>query len=225
MLKLDMEFTRGDFQLCARQSLNGGISAILGPSGSGKSTLLALIAGLLKPARGSIHLDGECLVDSASKHWRPPHQRHIGLVFQDRQLLPHLKVRDNLLYGYRQLKPGERRFELREVAALLELGELLERKPRQLSGGEQQRVALGRALLYAPKLLLLDEPLAALDERLKLQILSYLKRIHSEFKIPMVYVTHAPGEAEFLGGQRWAMLAGQLLPGDSPQGANPAKHQ
>lgn len=215
MLELDLDFARGDFHLTAQQQLSGAVSAILGPSGSGKSTLLALIAGLLKPARGSIHLDGECLLDTASKHWRAPHQRHIGLVFQDRQLLPHLKVRDNLLYGYRQLKPGERRVELPDVVALLELGELLERKPRQLSGGEQQRVAIGRALLYAPKLLLLDEPLAALDERLKLQILSYLKRIHSEFNIPMVYVTHAPSEADFLGGQRWTMEAGQLRQADS----------
>ncbi len=210
MLELDLEFSRGDFHLSAKQQLNGGISAILGPSGSGKSTLLALIAGLLKPASGSIRLDGQRLVDSSAGICLPPHQRHIGLVFQDRQLLPHLKVRDNLLYGFNQLKPGERRFALHEVVELLELGELLGRKPRQLSGGEQQRVALGRALLYAPRLLLLDEPLAALDERLKQQILVYLKRIHSDYQIPMVYVTHAPSEAEFLGGQRLAMNNGVL---------------
>jgi len=211
MLELELEFARGDFHLSARQTLGAGISAILGPSGSGKSTLLALIAGLLKPARGKILLDGQCLVDTQRRHWLAPHQRHIGLVFQDRQLLPHLKVRANLRYGYQQLQSAERRFELGEVVELLELGDLLERKPRQLSGGEQQRVALGRALLYAPRLLLLDEPLAALDERLKQQILSYLKRIHNEFKIPMVYVTHAPSEAEYLGGDCWQMTAGQLL--------------
>ncbi len=210
MLELDIQFARGDFRLRAQQQLDGGISSVLGPSGSGKSTLLALIAGLLKPTAGTIYLDGQCLVDSARKLWLPSHQRHIGLVFQDRQLLPHLKVRDNLLYGYRQLQPAERRFQLNEVVELLELGALLERRPRQLSGGEQQRVALGRALLYAPRLLLLDEPLAALDERLKQQILVYLKCIHSEFKIPMLYVTHAPSEAEYLGGPRLLMKAGEL---------------
>jgi molybdate transport system ATP-binding protein len=211
MLELDVEFARGKFQLEAKQTLSAEISAIVGASGSGKSTLLALVAGLLKPKRGSIKLDGKLLVDSTHNLWLPPHKRHIGLVFQDRQLLPHLSVRNNLRYGYSQLKPAERRFKLDDVVGLLELAPLLERKPLGLSGGEQQRVALGRAILYAPQLLLLDEPLAALDERLKQQILPYLLRINRDFKIPMVYVTHAQSEVDYLTQTVLTMAEGKLL--------------
>ncbi len=198
MLAIDLELHRRDFRLTLATTLSAPVTGIFGPSGSGKSTLLALIAGLLKPTRGRMTLDDTVLVDSERGIFLPPPQRHIGLVFQDAQLFPHLSVRQNLLYGWQRLQPAQRRFELDAVCALLEIGHLLERQPRQLSGGERQRVALGRALLYSPRLLLLDEPLAALDERLKEQILPFLGRIRDETGLPMLYVSHARSEIEYL---------------------------
>ncbi|HVK99195.1 MAG TPA: ATP-binding cassette domain-containing protein [Dongiaceae bacterium] len=210
MLELDFSLRRGDFQLQAQHNLHHPVTGILGPSGGGKSTLLAAVAGLLKPHQGTIRLDGRVLFDSASRIHVPAHQRHIGLVFQDRQLLPHLSVRNNLLYGFHNIAPHERRFTLEAVVELLEIGSLLDRKPRTLSGGEQQRVALGRAILYSPQLLLLDEPLSALDERLKNQILAFLLRIKQECDIPMLYVTHAVSEVHFLADCCYTMEAGRL---------------
>jgi molybdate transport system ATP-binding protein len=199
-------------QICRK--IDAPITGVLGASGSGKSTLLAVIAGLLKPQQGSISLDDRVLfksTDSAThKIWIPPHQRRIGLVFQDGQLLPHLSVHTNLLYGYRNILPEQRHFELAEIAKLLEIEHLLGRKANALSGGEKQRVALGRAVLYSPTLLLMDEPLSALDERLKNQILPFFLRIKSECKIPMIYVIHSPREIEFIADTQLIMSDGQL---------------
>ncbi|PUA28253.1 MAG: molybdenum ABC transporter ATP-binding protein [Cellvibrio sp. 79] len=210
MLDLDIHFQRDDFSLQVKQQFTAPITGILGASGSGKSTLLALIAGLLKPQHGSISLNGKKLCDTHSRLWVAPHQRHIGLVFQDGQLLPHLSVRNNLLYGYNNIAIEQRRFSPDVVVELLEIGSLLERKPMHLSGGEKQRVVLGRAVLYSPELLLLDEPLSALDERLKQQILPFFLRIYDECKIPMMYVTHAFSELEFLTSQRFLVRDGEL---------------
>lgn len=210
MLKLDFEFTREAFTLRARCDLQAPVTGICGPSGAGKSTLLAQIAGLLKPARGSIVFDGQTLFDAAAGVFIPAHRRHFGLVFQDGQLFPHLTVQANLLYGQRHLETAQRRFDLQTVLDMLEIRPLLDRRPGQLSGGERQRVALGRALLYSPRLLLLDEPLSSLDRRLKRQILPFLKRIRDETKIPMLYVTHAPEEVAALGGEIVEMDAGIL---------------
>ncbi len=198
MLALDLDLQRGDFRLTLDTTLTAPVTGLFGPSGSGKSTLLALIAGLLRPTRGRITLDDTVLVDTARRIFLPPHQRHIGLVFQDAQLFPHFTVRQNLLYGWQRLNAGQRRFELNAVCDLLEIGHLLARQPRQLSGGERQRVALGRAILYSPRLLLLDEPLAALDDRLKAQILPFLGRIRDETGLPMLYVSHARQEIAYL---------------------------
>lgn len=214
MLELNFSFRRDSFLLRAHKIIDAPITGILGASGSGKSTLLALIAGLLKPQQGFIKLNQQLLCDAEKKIWRPPHQRHIGLVFQDGQLLPHLNVRNNLLYGYNNIAPEQRRFSLDAVVDLLEIGVLLERRPGQLSGGEKQRVALGRAVLYSPELLLLDEPLSALDERLKQQILPFFLRIYSECKIPMIYVTHAMSELEFLTDKCLRVHDGVLLSSD-----------
>lgn len=211
MLELDFEFQRGNFSLKAQQNFSAPITGILGASGSGKSTLLAIIAGLLKPQSGRILLNGNPLCDTKSHQWLPPHKRHIGLVFQDGQLFPHLSVRNNLLYGFNNIPSALRRFSLRDVVELLEVGDLLERKPAHLSGGEKQRVALGRAVLYSPQLLLLDEPLSALDERLKQQILPFLLRIYEECKIPMIYVTHALSEINFLTKDRFVVRNGELF--------------
>lgn len=210
MLELDFHFWRDQFSLQSAQRLSAPISGILGASGSGKSTLLSLIAGLLKPQQGTIILNGKKLCYTNAGICLPPHKRHIGLVFQDGQLLPHLSVRNNLVYGFNNIAPGMRRFSLDAVVELLEIGPLLERKPVHLSGGEKQRVALGRAVLYSPELLLLDEPLSALDERLKQQILPFFLRIYAECKIPMIYVTHALSELEFLTPHRFIVRDGAL---------------
>ena len=210
-LQLEIQFTRGDFTLDVCENLEATTTGLLGSSGCGKSTLLGLIAGLLTPNSGRILLDGEVLFDSTRAIQLPAHRRRIGLVFQDGQLFPHLNVRNNLLYGYRNLAPNERQFGLDSVVDLLELGQLLGRKPRQLSGGEQQRVALGRALLYAPRLLLLDEPLSALDKPLKEQILPFLARLR-DMQIPMLYVTHSFAEIQYLTDTWLTMEAGRIMP-------------
>jgi len=215
VLDLDFSFQRDNFLLQVCRKIDAPITGILGASGSGKSTLLAVIAGLLKPQTGNISLEKRVLfsADTNAKIniWIPPHKRRIGLVFQDGQLLPHLSVRKNLLYGYRNITPEQQHFELAEIAKLLEIEDLLERKANALSGGEKQRVALGRAVLYSPELLLLDEPLSALDERLKNQILPFFLRIKTECKIPMIYVTHSPREVDFLADTQLIMSEGQLL--------------
>lgn len=210
MLDLDFNFTRDEFSMQIRALIDAPITGVLGPSGSGKSTFLAVISGLLKPQQGRIKFDNSCLFDADNKLWVPPHKRRIGLVFQDGQLLPHLSVRNNLLYGFRNIEVRERQFELNDIARLLEIEHLLDRGANRLSGGEKQRVALGRAVLYSPKLLLLDEPLSALDERLKNQILPFFLRIKSECKIPMIYVTHSLREIEFLTEVHFTMSEGQL---------------
>lgn len=198
MLKVALRFSRGPFTLQLDTSFAAPVTGIYGESGSGKSTLLGLIAGLLKPDTGLITLDEQVLVDTAARVFLPPQRRHIGLVFQDGQLFPHLSVQQNLLYGWRHLTEAERHFTLQEVTAMLEIEHLLARLPQQLSGGEKQRVALGRAILYSPKLLLLDEPLSSLDDRRKQQILPFLRRVRDETAIPMLYVSHSLSEIEYL---------------------------
>jgi molybdate transport system ATP-binding protein len=214
MLNFDLGYARGGFRLEARARLAGGVTGICGPSGSGKSTLLLLIAGLLKPHRGTLSLADDVLVDRTRRIFVPAWERHFGLVFQDGQLFPHLNVRRNLLYGHERLAPGKRLFQLDTVLQLLEIGHLLERRPALLSGGERQRVALGRALLFSPRLLLLDEPLSSLDERLKQQILPFLRRVKDETHIPMLYVTHARAEVEYLADRVLLMDRGRLQHGD-----------
>ncbi len=210
VLSIDVHFVRGDFELAIDAEIGSGVTGICGPSGSGKSTFLALIAGLLHPLPGLLRFSDTTLVDTARQVFVPAWQRHFGLVFQDGLLFPHLSVRDNLLYGWRRLEPGARRLDLQTVLDLLEIGPFIARRPAQLSGGERQRVALGRALLYSPRLLLLDEPLSALDERLKQQILPFLRRIKEETRIPMIYVTHARAEVDYLADVILTMECGRL---------------
>ncbi len=210
-LDVDIRLQRGSFPLEFGLLVNEPVSGIFGTSGSGKTSLLHCIAGLVRPDSGRMTLNGQVLFDSASGHFTPPHRRHIGLVFQDAQLFPHLSVRNNLLYGYNRLNPAQRRFELGPVVDLLEIGPLLERRPGQLSGGEKQRVALGRALLFSPQLLLLDEPLAALDGRLKRQILPFLRRIRDLAQIPMLYVSHALDEILYLTRTVTLVEQGRIL--------------
>ena len=214
MLDLNFSLKRGDFTLQVCTTLQAPITGILGASGNGKSTLLLTIAGLIKPHEGFVSLNNVRLSDAQARVWVPPHKRRVGLVFQEGYLLPHLSVRNNLLFGYRNIPPAQRRIELDAVVSVLEIEHFLERKPSTLSGGERQRVALGRALLYSPSLLLLDEPLSALDEKLKLQILPFFLQIYSEFGIPMVYVTHSRPELDVLTNEHLIMRDGRLFSDD-----------
>jgi molybdate transport system ATP-binding protein len=189
-LFLDVRHAVGRFHLEAQVAFGGGLTALVGPSGAGKTTILNVVAGLVRPAHGVVRLGDDVLADTTTGVWRAAHRRRIGYVFQEPRLLPHLSVRHNLLYGrwFRRHLTGD--LEPAEVIALLNLGGLLERSPSRLSGGEKQRVALGRALLARPRLLLLDEPLAAVDRPHRQDILPYLDRIRKEQTIPAVYVTH-----------------------------------
>lgn len=189
-LELDVTVARGGFTLQAQATVASGACGVFGPSGAGKSTLLGLVAGLVRPDRGRVVLDGEVLDDVAAGIHVPPHRRRLGVVFQHGHLLPHLSVEGNLRYGESLLPPAARRIGFDEVVRLLEIGGLLGKRPRTLSGGQRQRVALGRALLCSPRLLLLDEPLAALDLGLKRQILPYLRRARDSFAMPMLHVSH-----------------------------------
>lgn len=193
-LDLDVAHTAGAFQLEVSARLGPGLTALVGPSGAGKTTLLNIVAGLVRASRARVSLDGDVLVDTEAGTWLPPHLRRVGYVFQDPRLFPHLTVRQNLLYGrwFRGPTPGA--IEPGDVIDLMNLAPLLHRRPSKLSGGEQQRVALGRALLTTPKLLLLDEPLASIDQAHRLEILPYLDRIRTAHKMPVVYVTHTWAE-------------------------------
>ncbi len=190
-LRANFTFRRGDFELAVDLQLPPGIIALFGPSGSGKTTLLHVLAGLLRPQEGSLHLQDRCLSDADKGLFVQPHQRRVGLLFQDLRLFPHLSAGDNLLFGHRLAGAGREGPAPKEVVEALELGPLLQRQPAHLSGGERQRVALGRALLASPGLLLMDEPLAALDLQLRRQILPYLRWVQERWQIPIVYVSHS----------------------------------
>jgi len=211
MIDIDLHLHRGSFALDAKLRINQPVVGLFGPSGSGKSTLLGTLAGLIKPDGGRFAVDGDCLFDAAQGIDLPAHQRRIGLVFQDSRLFPHLSVRSNLVYGLDLLRKQQRRLDLANIVELLEIGHMLKQHPHQLSGGERQRVALGRALLASPRLLLLDEPLAALDTRLKNQILPFLRRVKEHTQIPMIYVSHAINEVLHLTQTMAIIEGGSIL--------------
>ena len=196
MIALDFELTQGTFSLVVAVTLAVRVAALFGPSGAGKTTILDAIAGLRTPPRGSIVIDDRVLFSSSTRVNVPPHQRRVGYVPQEVSLFPHMNVRRNLLYGYERLPAAARLFHLEGVLELLEIGHLLDRRPALLSGGERQRVALGRALMSGPSLLLLDEPLAAVDVPLRRRILPYLHRVRDELKVPIVYVSHDREEVD-----------------------------
>jgi molybdate transport system ATP-binding protein len=191
VIALDFALEQGGFLLQVHEQLDARVTVLFGPSGAGKTTILEAIAGLRRPASGRIALNGRDLFHSAARLDLPPHERHVGYVSQDVSLFPHLNVRRNLAYGQR----SGGRLDLGTVTAMLEIGALLDRGVGGLSGGEKQRVALGRALMSAPEILLLDEPLAAVDVELRRRILPYLERIRDEVGVPMIYVTHDREEA------------------------------
>jgi molybdate transport system ATP-binding protein len=211
MIDIEIGLTRGDFSLDVAFTAGEGATALFGRSGSGKSTILAAIAGLLRPARGHIRIGGATLFDAAHRIALPSHKRRIGYVFQDAQLFPHLSVRANLGYGRFFAPKAERRLELDAVADVLGIGALLDRRPDTLSGGERQRVAIGRALLAAPRLLLMDEPLASLDQPRKREILPLIERVRDEFGVPILYVSHAPDEVARIAAHVVVIEAGRVV--------------
>ena len=187
-----------------------GVTVLFGRSGSGKSTIINAVAGLLRPDVGRITLDGQVLQDSATGVFLPTHRRRIGVVFQDGRLFPHLTVRQNLLYG-RWFAPKTKGFDLERIVDLLGIGTLLDRRPGTLSGGEKSRVAIGRAILSNPRLLVMDEPLAALDEARKAEILTYLERLRDELRLPILYVSHSVAEVVRLATTVVVMGEGSLI--------------
>ena len=210
MLRIDVSKRLGEFTIEAAFASEGRVTGLFGASGAGKTSLINMIAGLLRPDRGIIVVDGETLDDTTAGQHVPVHRRRIGYVFQDARLFPHLDVRQNLDYGRRMSGLAEDDAQQRRVTDLLDIGNLLDRRPGKLSGGERQRVALGRALLSQPRLLLLDEPLGSLDEQRKEEILPYLIRLRDEAGIPMVYVSHDASEMRQLAAQIVMLQRGRV---------------
>ena len=208
MIAIQLSLPLARFELRVAARFEARAVAVLGPSGAGKTTLLESIAGLKRAARGRIVLDDDILLDTAGGVAVPPEERRIGWVPQDALLFPHTNVAGNVRFGLRRGGDSERVF--REAVEILEIGPLLSRHPATLSGGERQRAALARALATEPRLLLLDEPLAALDVELKARILPYLLRIRDERMIPILYVTHNAGEAEALAGEALLLRDGRI---------------
>ena len=207
-----LRIDRGDFTLDVDLDLPGrGITALFGPSGSGKTTCLRAIAGLERADDAHVAIGDAVWQDDANGIWVPVHQRALGYVFQEASLFAHLSVRANLEFGMKRVPVRERRFSPDVVAGLLDIRNLLERRPTSLSGGERQRVAIARALLASPRLLLMDEPLAALDLRRKQDILPYLERMHDELSIPIIYVSHAPDEVARLADHLVLLDAGRVV--------------
>lgn len=203
MIDCHIQLKQGQFDLDQRFQSDQSVIGLFGASGSGKTTILHSIAGLVTPQAGWIKIKNQTWFDQVQKINLSTQQRRIGLVFQDAQLFPHKNVKQNLLFGFKHIQPQQRQFEVDYIIELLKLEHLLERMPIKLSGGEKQRVALGRALLYSPQLLLLDEPLSALDAAHKAEIIPFFQRVKQELGIPMLYVSHDKAEIEQLTHEIW----------------------
>ncbi len=216
MIRFAARLHRPDFTLDATFATGDGVTALFGPSGSGKSTIIRLLAGLERPEEGRITLGDTVLLDTAQGLAVPPHRRRIGLVFQDALLFPHLSVKANLTYGRWFTPRGERRIGFDPVVEVLGIGHLLDRRPSTLSGGERQRVAIGRALLTSPRLLLMDEPLASLDQARKQEILPFIERLREAFALPVIYVSHAVEEVTRLASRVVRLDAGRVVAEGTP---------
>jgi len=208
--EIDLSVRQGAFQLQANFAAPSGLTVLFGRSGSGKSTLINAVAGLIRPDHGRIKIGERVLFDSDRKIALPPRKRRLGYIFQDARLFPHMSVQKNLLYGQRFAPKLRKGREVEQIVDLLGLEKLLYRMPAYLSGGEKQRVSIGRALLAAPELLLADEPLTALDQTRKLEILPYFERIRDELKLPVLYVSHSAAEVARLATTVVVLDSGQV---------------
>jgi molybdate transport system ATP-binding protein len=210
-LEVAIRHRLGGFELDVGFTAPSGITALFGPSGAGKTSVINAVAGLLRPEIGRILLDGAVLLDTTEGFALPPSRRRVGYVFQEGRLFPHLSVRQNLLFGRWFARERTAPAEVARVVELLGIGALLARRPASLSGGEKQRVAIGRAILAGPRLLLMDEPLAALDTARKEEILPYIERLRDEVRVPILYVSHAVPEVARLANTVVAMAAGRVV--------------
>lgn len=217
MIDIDLHKRLPAFALDVAFRNEAGVTALFGRSGSGKSMTIGMIAGLAQPDSGHVCIGDTVLVDTARRRAVPLHKRRIGLVFQDAHLFPHFSVRKNLLFGQSFAPRAERTIGLDAVVETLGIGHLLGRRPAKLSGGERQRVAIGRALLACPRLLLFDEPFAALDRQRKLEVLPLIERLRDEFKIPMIYVSHAMEEVVRLAAHVVVLEAGKVTAAGPPE--------
>jgi molybdate transport system ATP-binding protein len=212
MIDARLKIAYSGFSLDVDLHLPGrGVTALYGHSGSGKTTCLRCIAGLERAEQGFIQINDEVWQDSERRIFVPPHKRALGYVFQEASLFPHLSVLANLQFGLKRIAKAQRRVDMAQATELLGIGHLLERHPQHLSGGERQRVGIARALLTSPKLLLMDEPLAALDSQRKNEILPYLQRLHDELDIPVLYVSHAQDEVARLADHLVLLSDGKAL--------------
>ena len=198
-IDIDVERRLGDRVIAARFTAGPGLTALFGPSGAGKTSILNMVAGLLRPERGHIRIGDRTLFDGATD--LPPEARRVGYVFQDGRLFPHRRVRANLVYGLDLAPPANRWMTLDEATRFLGIDHLLDRWPQSLSGGEAQRVAIGRALLAGPEILLMDEPLSSLDAARRGDIMAVIERIRDELKLPILYVSHDRAEVDRLATQ------------------------
>jgi len=210
-LSIDIKWSRDNFHLNMKTDFSDGITGIFGHSGAGKSSLLQLIAGLEQLDSGQITIDNAILDNSNTNQFNPTHKRRIGYVFQEGRLFPHMTVRQNLLFATKYIKKDKQQFNLNEVANLLEIESLLTKLPNQLSGGEKQRVAIGRSLLSSPRLLLMDEPFSALDSSLRKQIIPYLIKINQKLKLPILVVSHDLPDLLNLSQQLLLVKDGKIL--------------
>jgi molybdate transport system ATP-binding protein len=216
MLEITIGHRVRSFHLDVSIRSDARVLGLFGPSGAGKSTVLNAIAGVLRPEGGRIVIGDVTFFDSALQVWTPPHLRRIGYVFQDGRLFPHLSVEQNLRFGSWFARAALPTVDFDRVVALLGLEELLARKPGKLSGGEAQRVAIGRALLASPRLLLMDEPLSALDAARRQEILPYIERLRDEFAIPIIYVSHTLAEIERLADKIVELSGGRVVAQTQP---------
>ena len=212
MLQVDLQKRLGDFALdVAFEMRETGITALFGRSGAGKTTLVNMMAGLLRPDSGRLRIGGQTMFDSVQRVNVRPERRRVGYVFQEGRLFPHLSVKANLFYGRRFAPKGERYVDAAQIIDLLGLGGLLARRPATLSGGEKQRVAIGRALMSEPRLLLMDEPLAALDAARKSEIMGHIERLRDVLGVPIVYVSHALEEVTRLADHMVLLADGGVV--------------
>ena len=222
MLDIRVAKRQGSFQVDADfKTKNTGITALFGPSGAGKTSVINMVAGLIRPDRGRIVIQDRVLFDSDRGIDLPPEKRTIGYIFQDGRLFPHLTVRGNLTYGMKLTPPNQRYIAFDQVVDLLGIKHLLDRRPAKLSGGEKQRVAIGRALLTSPRLLLMDEPLSSIDDGRKEDLMPFIAEMPRAFCIPILYVTHSIDEIERLADNLVLMADGKsIATGDAPEMVN-----